>query len=82
MELVDSSKKAILVVTTPVIVETVCSHPAARYRQCDPLPQKHMYIQIARIQDLATPCKIVFERQMKAPEPTLDRFLTQGRFCS
>jgi hypothetical protein len=82
MELVESSKKAILMVMTPVVVETVCSPPAARYRQCAPLPQKHMYIHKSRIRDLATPCKIVCGRQMKAPKPALDQILTQGRSCS
>ena len=68
MELVDSSEKAILAVMTPVIVETVCSHPAARYRQCAPLPQKHMCIHMSRIRDLANPCKIVCGRQMGGPK--------------
>lgn len=75
MEQIDSSKKAILVVTTPVIVETACSHPAARYRQCAPLPQKHMYMHMSKIRDLADPCKIVCGRHMKAPKPSLDRIL-------
>lgn len=60
-------------------METDCSPPVVRYRQCAPLPQKHMCMHCPGIRDLATPGQILYGRQKMPLDSTLGQILVKSK---